>query len=343
MDAGRDTAPRKRNKPTGRCKHCGRHTYGGATACKSRMCDGYAPLWAGDWRRVFFDNLGTLRELVPTLPPGLEAKAVMLAVTAPGAETVWDAATGEVISAGMPWDRVRCTHSDDETCSGPKGCRVVKSIADEWNRRTDLRWSQLHRRAATETRRMYGNDSLVLLARVKEMQKRGLVHWHPVLLAATPSQRKAVAHYRLRLEQLAAQYGFGYVSQKLKPSAGKAAAAYLSSYFVTGKKEKAKLQDSVREPALRRGRLIWLTPKLTLKTGVTMRELRFRRFVWANYSVMLQVGGKWIGVARALAELQRENGGADWTREELLQLLSQDEWNELMLTALGRGVVRFAP
>ncbi len=98
----------------------------------------------------------------------------------------------------------------------------------------------------------------------------------------------------------------------------------------------------MQDPALRKGRLIWLTPKLTLRTGVTMRELRFRRFVWANYSVMLRVGGKWVGVARALAELQRENGGGDWTREELLELLSQDEWNELILTALAMGVVRFA-
>lgn len=246
------------------------------------MCDGYAPLWAGDWRRVFFDNLGALRDLVPSLPPGMEAKAVMLAVTAPGAHPVWDEETEELICEEMPWDPGKCSHPRGESCSGPKGCRVVAAVARESNRTTDRRWSRLHRRAATETQRIFGNDSLVLLARVKEMQKRGLVHWHPVLLAATPAQRRAVEFYRRRLEELAPQYGFGFVSQKLKPQAGKAAAAYLSSYFVTGKKEKATLQESVQDPELRKGRLIWLTPKLTLRTGVTMRELRFRRFVWVS-------------------------------------------------------------
>ncbi len=234
MAADADLPAAKPIRPTGRCKHCGRHTYGGATACKSLMCDGYAPLWAGDWRRVFFDNLGALRDLVPSLPPGMEAKAVMLVVTAPGAHPVWDEETGELICEEMPWDPGQCSHPRGESCSGPKGCRVVAAVARESNRTTDRRGSRLHRRAATETRRIFGNDSLVLLARVKEMQKRGLVHWHPVLLAATPAQRRAVEFYRRWLEELAPQYGFGFVSQKLKPQAGKAAAAYLSSYFVTG-------------------------------------------------------------------------------------------------------------
>src|SRR4051812_44845247 len=64
------------------------------------------------------------------------------------------------------------------------------------------------------------------------------------------------------MRALAPQYGFGFVSMKLKPQSTAAAAAYLSSYFVTGKREKAQLQESVRHPALKRGRIIWLSPKL---------------------------------------------------------------------------------
>lgn len=135
--------------------------------------------------------------------------------------------------------------------------------------------------------------------------------------------------------------GFGFVSQKLESKSPKAAAAYLSSYFITGKREKAQLQESVKHPALAGGRLIWLTSKLTLKTGVTMRELRFRRFVWARYSHFLKVGGKWIDVARALAEIERERG-SEVTSEELAELLSQDEFNDWFCQALSMGVVRFA-
>lgn len=319
MDA---TQPGERSKPTGRCGHCGRRTYGGATSCKSRICDRYAPLWAGDWRRVFFDNFGALRELVPQLPKGLEARAVMLAVTGPGKDPTFDPVTGEVICAGMPWDLRKCLHPAGEACSGRKGCKVDPVRATAWNVTADERWSRLHRRVATETRRRFGNDSLVLLARVKELQKRGLIHWHPVLLAATPKQREAVAWYRDRLGELAAQYGFGYVSMKLRPQSAKAAAAYLSSYFVTGKKEKAQLQESVQHPALRKGRLMWLTPRLTTKTGVTMRELRFRRYVWMRFGSFVALGGVWVNVARRLAELERDTG-TELTGEQIGALLQR--------------------
>ena len=56
-------------------------------------------------------------------------------------------------------------------------------------------------------------------------------------------------------------------------------AGYLSSYFVTGKQTKATLQESVMAGDMPRS-IIHVSTALTTATGTTMRELRFRRFVW---------------------------------------------------------------
>lgn len=292
------------------------------------MCRGYGPLWAGDWRRVLFDNRSAADALVGDgMPRGLDVKAAMLAVTAPGAES-------------LPWNERDCRSLGPHKHSGKLGCRVDARAADEWNRTMDKRWSQLHRRAATEVRRRLGNDSVVLLTRGIELQHRGVKHAHPVLLAATPKQRAGAAAYRDRLEILAPKYGFGFVSQKLRPQHVKAAAAYLSSYFVTGKREKAQLQHTVQHPAMRKSRLLWMTPRLTTLTGVTMRELRFRRYIWVRYRGFAALGGVWMQVARYLAEIERDRGEV-LTGDEVAALLTQETVNRWFLDLLASGKVRF--
>lgn len=302
-----------------KCGRCGRRAYGGADFCKSRLCPRYGPIWAGDWRRVLFDNLGSLGEG----QGGVGGCAVMLALTAPGVEPVWDRDTGEIICEGMPWDASYCWHRGPHKHSGRDGCRVDPYRATAWNLTADARWSQLHRCVATAVRRKFGNDALVLLVRAKEMQKRGLIHWHPVLLATTPRQRAAVKAYRDLMAELAPRYGFGFVSQKLKPQSARAAAAYLSSYFIVGKQGKPELQESVTHAALRKGRILWMTPRLTQKTGVTMRELRFRRYVWVAYRQFATLGGDWIVLARRLAEVDRDRG-RPLTGAEVFELLGVD-------------------
>jgi hypothetical protein len=264
---------------------------------------------------VLFENLCALATLA-----GLDGQAVMLAITAPGTQHVYDPATGEVICEGIPWDEAWCSHRGPHKHSGPDGCRADPLKATAWNLTADERWSKLHRRAATETRRIFGNDGLMLLCRALEKQKRGLKHFHPALAAATPRQRQAVVYYRERLAELAPSYGFGFVSEKIKPQSARAAAAYLSSYFVTGKRNKTQLQESVTDPALARSRLLWVNPKLTMRTGVTMRELRFRRFVWVRYGGLVRAGGEWIGIARRLAEIERDRG-APLTGDEVVRLV----------------------
>lgn len=119
----------------------------------------------------------------------------------------------------------------------------------------------------------------VLLARVFEKQNRGVLHVHPVLGFKTPAERHAAHLYAAYLAQYTNKYGFGFSERRLSSASGKRVAAYLSSYFVIGKKRKATLQESVMAPDMPRS-IIHVSTALTQATGVTMRELRFRRFVW---------------------------------------------------------------
>jgi hypothetical protein len=116
------------------------------------------------------------------------------------------------------------------------------------------------------------------LVRAFERQRRGVLHVHPVLGFATPAERHAAHLYASYLEKFAAHYGFGFTERRLRKLSSKAA-AYLSAYFVTGKKGKESLQESVAAPDMPRS-IIHVSTQLTRRSGVTMRELRFRRFVW---------------------------------------------------------------
>ena len=75
------------------------------------------------------------------------------------------------------------------------------------------------------------------------------------------------------------------------------ASAYLSSYFITGKGRKATLQENARNPHLPR-MLIWVSPTLTGVTGITMRNLRRCRQLWAVRMGFLPAPS-WSGVELA--------------------------------------------
>jgi hypothetical protein len=135
-----------------------------------------------------------------------------------------------------------------------------------------------------------------------------VLHVHPVVACATPRQKAAAEHYRDRLETWGGEYGFGFVSRKFRPQPGRAAAAYLSAYFCHGKRDKMTLRESVTTPDMPRS-IVHVSTRLTQRTGVTMRELRFRRFVWARRPGMMASGEpSLIAAARACAELERELG-----------------------------------
>jgi hypothetical protein len=79
--------------------------------------------------------------------------------------------------------------------------------------------------------------------------------------------------------------------------AGERAAAYLSSYFVRRKREKATLSENARNPHLPQV-LIWLTPHVTRETGITMPSRRHRRQLWAVRRGLLPPPN-WSGVELA--------------------------------------------
>jgi hypothetical protein len=64
------------------------------------------------------------------------------------------------------------------------------------------------------------------------------------------------------------------------------AAAYLSSYFVKGRRGKTALWESVRSSAMPKS-IIYVATALTLETGCTMRTVRLKRalFVWWGVSL----------------------------------------------------------
>lgn len=221
--------------------------------CRRRRCPGYAPLWAGDQRRKLFENLGAY-----------EGEFVVLAVTAPGADV-------------LPWDAQRCRALGEHVHGGPRGCRVDRLTARLWNETAATRWRDLHRQVYMAVCRHGVRPRL--LARVFELQQRGVLHIHPVLGFKTAAERHAAHLYARYLSGLAPRYGFGHTERKLQTRSAKRIAAYLSSYFVTGKRGKLSLQESVMSPEMPHS-IIYVSTELTQRTGVTMRELRVRRFVW---------------------------------------------------------------
>jgi hypothetical protein len=107
--------------------------------------------------------------------------------------------------------------------------------------------------------------------------------------------------YLRHVARLGRRHSFGFVGEKqgkgMQLMSGDRAAAYLSSYFVRGKGSKATLQENARNPHLPR-MLIWVSPTLTRPTGVTMRNLRRCRQLWA-VRIGLLPPPSWSGVELA--------------------------------------------
>jgi hypothetical protein len=178
----------------------------------------------------------------------------------------------------LPFDKSKCTHAAGLRCSGEIGCRVDYERAAAWNEAMPKVWRELHRRAYTKTARRFGPGALKMLLRVYELQKRGVLHVHPVFAYGTPRQRAAVDFYIETVAALAPAYGFG-VQHEERTMNRMEAAAYLSSYFASGSKGKMTLTEAVSSSAMPRS-IIHVSVELTQRTGITMRSLRYKRFLW---------------------------------------------------------------
>jgi hypothetical protein len=245
-----------RGNPARICVHCGRSRFG-SMPCKRRTCPSYAALWAYDWRIVLLENL-----------IAYGGKAVMYTLTPPGA-------------AVLPFDRERCSHSPQVTCSGLRGCVVELGARRRWNATFQRRLSRLYETVQEAVRREVGVRANVL-AVGKEAQKRGAVHAHYVLGVETADELRAAKAFRRHLERLSRnpRYSFGHVNGKfVRPKPAREAAAYLSSYFLGGRGHKAKLTEAVMNVELPRLPL-FVSRRLTAVTNTTMRNKRRQRHLY---------------------------------------------------------------
>lgn len=196
------------------------------------------------------------------------ARVIMVTVTAPGTDHA------------MPWDESWCRHkTQPHTHSGRFGCRADEKMARAWNESAPRRWSELHQTAALSVQRKHGRPGL--LVRAWEYQKRGLLHLHLVFGYTTPSEQRAVDAYVSKLDQLRYAAWFGFVDRKGDVKEPSAAAAYLSSYFVGGKGSKLDIRETVRREDVP-SNLIYIAPELMQASGLSMRTLRLRRYLWVK-------------------------------------------------------------
>lgn len=229
---------------------------------RARWCPGYSELWAGDVRVKLFAAVRSYGELTRVK----DAKVLLLTVTGPGED------------AGLVWDASVCADRGPHRHSGTDGCRVAAAPAAAWNQHAPSWWTELHRQASQAACRATGRRP-VLIARPWELQRRGILHVHPLLGYSTPAEKSAADVYLRELSQRAAAHGFGYVDRKRQVREPTAAAAYLSAYFVAGKKGKMTLRQAVTERAMPPS-IVYVNPELSQHSGVTMRSLRLRRYAW---------------------------------------------------------------
>jgi hypothetical protein len=211
---------------------------------------------------------------------------------------------------GLPWDEAHCAHVGPHKHDSKRfGCRVDPDALAQWSHDISKRWRRLHNAARNAVKRKHGR-CLPLLLRAWEPQKRGAAHVHPVFSVPTPADVVLASAYFAELGRLAPRHGFGFVGRKRGVSerimAAKRAAAYLSSYFVTGKQDKATLSDNAKDPNLPR-LLIWLAPTITRQTGITMRSRRRCRQLWAVRTGLLPPPS-WSGIDLARAILVAGRG-----------------------------------
>jgi hypothetical protein len=110
-----------------------------------------------------------------------------------------------------------------------------------------------------------------------------MLHVHPVVGSSTLGERQAADVYQQELASRAARHGFGFVDRKVQLRNPVAAAAYLSSYFVAGKKGKLTLRESVTTGSMPRS-IVYVQPELSKRSGITMRSLRLKRHLWHRMS-----------------------------------------------------------
>jgi hypothetical protein len=245
--------------------------------CRRRECPCCGPVRRGDEYRKFLANIGA------------HGRVLLVSITGPGADV-------------LPWDDT--------------GARVVGPIAYAWNITASARYARLWKAATLSADRLlrrhgYRGRMPSRVAVVWAPQKRGVWHVHEALPANDPRElmwsrqvvrfidqaRKREAaipgHERwlmLELERCfgvptRGVYGFGFIDRN--PMRAKAAAAayaddvraaaYLARNVAGYLGDNA---SAVMEYAVGRRLRSYVSRRLTMQTGVTMRSLRHVRWLY---------------------------------------------------------------
>jgi histone H3/H4 len=237
-------------------------------SCKRRDCPAYAPLYLKDGARLLRQNLRSWSGGVS-----------MVTLTAPGADL-------------LPWDPVQCKVQREHEHAGPLGCRVERSAAAEWNAQCARNLSKLIRQARKYAKRR-SRGTVTVLAYVLERQERGLFHPHVVLGYQTGPDREALDLFTAYMRRHRARYGFSRQRAGFKPGQpgrfkGDHAGRYVAKYL---RPDQAKasfiplLRDVAQLAPRTEGRRslvrpVYVSPQLTSVTGVTMRWMRARRWMY---------------------------------------------------------------
>lgn len=232
-----------------RCRSC-RLPLSRWGTCLRRGCRINVETWAGDQRRVLRDNLGAFRDG--------KGAVRLITITAPG-------------TSRFRWDTTRCQRKRQHTCRGVIGCRVDARQARTFNQRAPGCFTQLNRAAGMRTKRRIGKRAWVLCL-VWEFQARGLLHVHIVVAYDSADQQRAANAYSQALQDLARQYGFGYVKSK-KPRAAQTLAGYCGKDLV----RTAMHRDAP-------SKIVYTSRQLSRATGSTMHACRQRRASHATRS-----------------------------------------------------------
>lgn len=259
-----------------KCPDCGRPIPAWRKVHTCRTCPSYSAIWAGDVRVKLFASLNAYADWYQ----GHNPRIWMVTLTAPG------------VDGGLPWDEEHCWHLGEHVHSGPNGCRVQAAPAALWNENAPAWWTELHRQARQAAKRSV-STAPELLVKIWEPQKRGVNHLHLVLGYTTPAERQAAGLYVQELDRLRERHGFGFVDSKAPVKEPSAAAAYLSSYFVTGKGKKVSLRESVQSEILPRS-IFYVATWLSRRSGITMRSLRLRRYAYRLWEQMHAQAVTWV-------------------------------------------------
>jgi hypothetical protein len=229
------------------------------------------PSWASSFRSVIHSALDAYCGLC-----GSEAKVLQGVLTCT-AEPWW-------------WDTSKCAHAPDLPCSGPLGCRVLGSVAEEQRRLWSARRPETLNAARTAAIRQLRREGWTeekmpsLLLWVLEDQSRGVPHLHFVLGHTTTLEKAFARTFFRDLKSAAYAHGLGHTStyEKAVLEQGRYEAGRLRSYVSKLAGYLSKGEEAAAFLLRHSGeRVFYVAPWLSRLSGVTITIARLSRRVWA--------------------------------------------------------------